>query len=339
MSNPEKRASVSCTIPCDLCGSSEVDELSLRDRDWNRLHTVICRRCGLVYTDPRPNNDEIRDYYEHHYRLDYQSTWQPKPKHVYRAGKVAAARFKKLAPILQPTHRILDIGAGGGEVVFLLRTLGYDAFGIEPNAGYASFAMDVLGMPVAHAFYQDARVDQESVDVITMFHVLEHFDSPCDALRHAWQWLRQDGFLLVEVPNVAAVCGWPHGRFHRAHLYNFNPATLEGCGRKVGYQVFASSVSPDGGNAIIVFVKRGTLSSFSGEIPGNYDRIMHVLRRHTALRHLLTRHPYVRPFRRIAARLEERKVAHVAESPVAILSRLVPHDISPISHADSPAAE
>lgn len=317
------KVSVQCAAPCDLCGSSEVDEISLKERDWSRLRTVICRRCGLVYTDPRPDNDEIRRYYEHHYRLDYQSTWQPKPKHVYRAGKVAAARINKLAPILQPTHRILDIGAGGGEVVYLLRALGYDAFGIEPNLGYAKFAMDVLGMPVVHAFYQDAQVEQESVDVITMFHVLEHFYSPCDALRHAWQWLRQDGLLLVEVPSVEAVCGWPHGRFHRAHLYNFNLATLEGCGHKTGYDVCGSSVSSDGGNITAVFVKRGRSTSFSPEIPGNHDRILRVLRRHTALRHLLTKHPYIRPFRTIAARLEERKVAHAGESPVAILHRLV----------------
>lgn len=312
-----------CTVPCDVCGATDVDELSRKDRDGSYLRTVICRSCGLVFSDPRPDSGEVRDYYEHSYRLDYKETYQPKARHVYRAGKVALDRVRRLALILRSGCRVLDVGAGGGEVVYVLRALGYEASGFEPNEGYARFASGVLKLPVTHGFYQQARIEPGSQDVVTMFHVVEHFESPSDALRRARQWLRPDGRLLVEVPNVEAVCQWPHSRFHRAHLYNFSPATLEMAGRKAGYSVMSSLLSPDGGNITVLFHKSNTPAPASGGIPGNYERVRSIVLRHTPLRHLFSAHPYSRLIRKVAAQVEERREAQKAVTPQVILDDLI----------------
>jgi 2-polyprenyl-3-methyl-5-hydroxy-6-metoxy-1,4-benzoquinol methylase len=315
------------SIPCDLCGSTDEEELCLTDRDGNHLRTMICRSCGLVYSYPRPGSKQVRDYYEHSYRMDYKATFQPKPKHVYRAGKVALARFHRLAPILKRGSRVLDFGAGSGEVVFVLRAMGYDASGFEPNGGYAQFASEVLGLPVAHNFYQEARIEPESQDFITAFHVLEHLESPYDALGYMNQCLRPGGQVMVDVPNVEAICQWPRSRFHRAHLFNFSPATLNMLGRKLGYKVVSSSVSADGGNITVVFQKGGTASPVSGEIPGNYERVSSLVRGHTAWRHVLSRHPYTRPFHKIAARLEELRAVRNTLSPREILDGLIAREL------------
>ena len=293
------------------------------DRHGKFLRTVICRRCGLVYSDPRPNTDQVREYYERNYRIDYKATYQPKPKHVRRAGKVAVTRVSRLRDLLKRGHRILDFGAGGGEVVYVLRTLGYDASGFEPNEGYARFASEVLKLPVTHGFYQDAHVVESSLDVITAFHVFEHLESPQDALRHAWNWLRVGGHIWVEVPNVEATCQWPRSRFHHAHLYNVNPATLEGVGKRVGFSVSKTFVSRDGGNLTVVFQKTAERPAFTGEIPGNWQRVSNIVTRHTALRHLFKADPYLRPFRKLALRWEEKRAGAVARSPQEILDALV----------------
>jgi 2-polyprenyl-3-methyl-5-hydroxy-6-metoxy-1,4-benzoquinol methylase len=300
-----------------------VDELCLTDRDGGYLRTVICRRCGLVYVDPRPNSNQIRDYYEQRYRLDYQASYQPKRKHVYRAGKAAVDRFHRLVTILIPRCRVLDAGAGSGEVVYVLRAMGYDASGFEPNEGYARFAAEVLGLPVTQSFYQEAPIEPESQDVVTMFHVLEHLESPYDALRHARQWLRPNGRLLVEAPNVEALCQWPRSRFHRAHLHNFSPATLEMVGRRAGYSVVSTSVSSDGGNITVAFQRGATPSPASGEMPGHYERVSSIVRRHTSFRHLFSPFPYARPFRQVATWLEERREVGQNRSPREILDGLI----------------
>ncbi len=310
-------------LPCDLCGSTEAEELSLIDRDGKYLRTVINRKSGLVYSDPRPTPEQVREYYEHEYRTDYKATFQPKPKHVCRAGKVAIERFLRLKSVLKPGCKVLDMGAGGGEMLFVLRAMGYDASGFEPNDGYARFALETLGLPVTHGFYQEATIPAESQDVVTAFHVYEHLESPLDAMRHVREWLRPGGHFLVEVPNVEGICQWPRSRFHRAHLYNFNPATLEMTGRKAGYDVVSTFVSDDGGNVAVLFKKSDSVVPVSGEIPGNYERVRDIVKGHTALSHAFSRFPYLRPFRKIAQRLDERSAISRETSPKAILEGLV----------------
>jgi 2-polyprenyl-3-methyl-5-hydroxy-6-metoxy-1,4-benzoquinol methylase len=324
---PGKKVSIECSIPCDLCGETDAEVLSLKDRDGRYLRTVVCRGCGLVYSDPRPQPEEVRDYYERTYRLDYKGTYQPKPKHVYRAGKAAVARIRRLSDILSPGCNVLDVGAGAGEFVYVLRAMGYSASGLEPNEGYARFASDVLGLPVCQAFYQEAQIAPESQDVITMFHVLEHFDNPSGALGHVRRWLRSDGRLVAEVPNVEAVCQWPHSRFHRAHLYNFSPATLETMGRKAGYTVVRRSVPSDGSNLTVIFGKATPPPAVSGQIAGYFDRIRSIVRGHTVGRHLFRPFLYVRPAQKLAARVEEWCATYGHYSPKETLDKLVTREL------------
>ena len=61
------------------------------------------------------------------------------------------------------------------------------------------------------------------------------------------------GVLLIEVPNVEAVCIAPAHRFHFAHFYNFNRDALEALGRKAGFEPVQTTTSSDGGNLTSVF--------------------------------------------------------------------------------------
>ena len=313
-----------CSVPCDLCGAVDVAELGQQDREGQPLRTVICRRCGLVYSDPRPDAAQVREYYARNYRTDYKATHQPKAKHTYRAGRVALERCQRLAPVLTPGCRVLDFGAGGGEVVYVLRALGYAAAGFEPNEGYARFAADVLRVPVTNGFYQTVPIAPASQDVVTAFHVVEHLESPSDALQRIAGWLRPCGWLVVEVPNVEAVCQWPRSRFHRAHLYNFNLATLERTGQKAGLQMVRRSTSADGGNITGVFQKAAAGPGLAPcEIPGNCEAIQAIVSGHTGLRHLASPYPYRRPLQKLVARLAERRGTRHDPAPQQILDALI----------------
>jgi len=295
-----------CSIPCNLCGGTDVEEISTKARDGSSLRTVICRHCGLLWTDPRPRREEISHYYAQQYRLDYKSTYQPKAFHLYRGGAVAVGRWAGLRDILKPGSRVLDFGAGAGEFVYVLRSLGCDAMGIEPNEGYARFARETLGVPVIQGFYQEAKVPSESCDVVTLFHVLEHLEDPFHALSSVGAWLKPGGFLVVEVPNAEAVCQWPGHRFHRAHLYSFNPVALARLVEKSGCGVRGTSISEDGGNVTVIGEKTGQPANTCPEgIAGNFERVISILRGHTNLRHLISGFPAKRLFGKLLQRSKE----------------------------------
>ena len=118
----------------------------------------------------------------------------------------------------------------------MLRKLGFDASGLEPDEQYARHAREALGVPVATGFVQDAAFPAGSFDVVTMYHALEHVEDPSAILSRLRGWMADQGVLLIEVPNVEAVCIAPAHRFHFAHFYNFNRDALEALGRKAGFE-------------------------------------------------------------------------------------------------------
>lgn len=81
---------------------------------------------------------------------------------------------------------------------------GYDAFGIEPSARGVAAAR-AIGAPVAQATLEAADIGAASVDVVTLWHVLEHLEEPGEELRRIHDWLRPGGGLLIGVPNLESL--------------------------------------------------------------------------------------------------------------------------------------
>jgi len=295
--------------------------IGTRDRDRRPLRTTICRRCGLVWSNPRPTEEEVRRYYSSEYRLDYKGQATPSLRHVARSGRGALNRYQALAPFLKPGDRILDAGAGGGEVVYVLRRFGFTASGLEPDEHYARHARETLDVPVATGFIQDATFPPGSFDVITMYHALEHVEDPTAILTRLRSWIVDKGVLLVEVPNVEARCISPDHRYHFAHFYNFSRATLEALGRKAGFEPVETTESPDGGNLISVF-KAG--EPRPPEIDGaNYVRVTDAVRQHTAFRYYCSTSPWVGPLSRLRTYLVDRGAARDCETPRHVLDKMI----------------
>jgi SAM-dependent methyltransferase len=311
-----------CPIPCNLCGASDVEVIGDRDRDGHPLRTTICRTCGLVWSNPRPGEDAVRRYYSSEYRVDYKGCSTPSLRHIARSGRGALNRYRALAPYIKRGDRMLDAGAGGGEVVYVLRQLGFDASGLEPDEQYARHAREALGVPVETGFVQDAVFPARSFDVVTMYHALEHVEDPSAILSHLRGWMSDEGVLLVEVPNVEAVCIAPGHRFHFAHFYNFNRDTLEALGRKAGFEPVHTTTSSDGGNLTSVF------TATAHAPPPRFDaancrRVAAVVRGHTSLKYYGSACPYAGPFSRLRTYLADRRAAQGCDTPKQVLDKLI----------------
>jgi 2-polyprenyl-3-methyl-5-hydroxy-6-metoxy-1,4-benzoquinol methylase len=296
-----------CSFPCNLCGSQEVSVLANRSRSGKPLRTVICTSCGLVWSDPLPHNP--RDFYEDDYRVNYKGTYSPKLKHILRAGHVALSRHRKIEPLLSQPLSILDVGSGGGEFSYLLRTLGHQVKGIEPNKGYANYSIREYELDVHIGFIQNNRFQKESFDLITIWHVLEHTENPGDVLSLLHALLKPQGTLVIEVPNVEATCQSPNSTFHEAHIFNFNVATLEQLAGKMGFAGMTHFLSEDGGNITLIARKKSVerLDQNDISIEGNSEKIIKAVRNHTPSKHYLTTHPYTRLLRRVRQVVQEKR--------------------------------
>ncbi len=295
-----------CSIPCNLCGSKEVSVLANHSRSGEPLRTLICRECGLVWSDPLPHHP--RDFYENDYRISYKGHYSPKPKHILRAGNVALSRHRKIERLLTTPLAILDVGSGGGEFAYLLQTLGHQVQGIEPNKGYAEYSIREYGLNVQVGFVQEVIIPQQSFDLITIWHVLEHTENPFAVLTKLHALLKPQGILVVEVPNIEAICQSPKSTFHEAHIFHFNIATLTRLAEKADFTEISHVVSADGGNITLFLHKAIKANNDVGEltIEGNAKRISKIVSNHTSSKHYLTTYPYVRFYHRIRRHCNEK---------------------------------
>lgn len=317
-------------VACELCAGVAVTIVGERSRSGAALRTVACRGCGLVWSDPRPH--DVRTFYTEDYRREYKGTFEPKPKHVLRAGHVALDRFERIRRWLVRPMRVLDVGSGGGEFAYLLKTLGHEVQGIEPNRGYAGYAAAQYGLDVKVGLVGDVELERQAYDCITIWHVLEHTEHPSVVLRQLARALRPDGVLVVEVPNIEATCQSPASTFHEAHLYHFNRATLVRMAERAGLALDEASVSGDGGNLTAIFRARpegGAGAEVPGELPGNHGRVERIVREHQGAAHWASRHPYRRLAGRVARMAHEWAATRGRATGKARLDRLYAQALQP----------
>lgn len=106
-------------------------------------------------------------------------------------------------PVRGARPRLLDVGAGVGELVAVASAQGFDAEGIEWSADLAREAR-AAGRDVRQVRVEDLE-DVERFDVVTMMDLLEHVPDPMGVLRRIHRALTPGGSLIVYTPNHAAL--------------------------------------------------------------------------------------------------------------------------------------
>jgi SAM-dependent methyltransferase len=219
---------------CPVCGKDAAPAPELVPLPFAR-----CASCGLVF---RSDVDaaEVHGVYE---AGDYEDVRGAQ----YGAGELAArrrdarVRLRWIAGYAAAGGRLLDVGAAGGAFVVEALASGYAARGVEPTPAFARHARDVLGVDVEQGTLEAARLEPATLDVVTMWHVLEHVPSPLEQLERLREALVRGGVLAVEVPNygsaVAARMGtsWPSLE-PAVHVNQFTPASLGSLFERAGFE-------------------------------------------------------------------------------------------------------
>ena len=247
-------------MSCALCRGNDFKRISEKDsKNKGELIVCFCNSCSMVSQNPIPTEHQVEQYYATEYRQDYKQVFEPKLKHIYRAGNLALNRLGFLSKNNVASGALLDVGAGGGEFTYVSSQLGFDSTGIEPNIGYSNYAKDQYQANVKTG--QLADVDGK-FDVITMFHVMEHIPDPIKTFKKLYDLLNEDGFLFIEVPNIESFSQSPGNTFFKAHIHYFSAVTLIACAS----QYFVSADLDNSGNNISILFNRRS-SSKDLELP------------------------------------------------------------------------
>ena len=184
---------------CPACRSSRrtTRHADLTDENSHcapgRWRLASCSACGTAYLDPRPTRATIGRAYRSYYTHDGLGHEE--------VSRLAALLFATLRP--RPgADRLMDVGAGTGKLVLSARRRGWNAEGVDPDAG-AVAAARTQGLQVELGI-ADA-LEPSAYDVVTMNHVIEHMHDPVDALRACRRGLRPGGSLWIATPNVGSL--------------------------------------------------------------------------------------------------------------------------------------
>jgi SAM-dependent methyltransferase len=95
---------------------------------------------------------------------------------------------------------LLEIGSHTGEFLNLARSKGWIVKGIEPDRRVAEIAIEKFGLDITISLLRDALIPVSSVDVVVLFHVIEHFYQPLEELMEIHRIMKPGGILVIETP-------------------------------------------------------------------------------------------------------------------------------------------
>jgi len=115
-------------MSCILCQGNDFKLISQKDsKSKGELIVCVCNACSMVSQNPIPTEEQVEQYYATEYRQDYKQVFEPKLKHVYRAGNLAFYCLGFLTKNNVDSGKMLDVGAGGGEFTYVSSQLDIEA--------------------------------------------------------------------------------------------------------------------------------------------------------------------------------------------------------------------
>ena len=229
-------------VPCALCGANDAETVVERADRFSgiRFQMQRCRQCGLHYVNPRPDVDEIAAYYPAAYE-PYQATDGSGLLATWRARQGQGIKRRFVEAHAQ-TGRLLDVGCAAGDFLAHLVTHGWEVLGVETSPQASQLARKRYGITVHTGRLAEANLAPASLDVVTLWDVIEHLHDPPAELGRIHSLLAPGGLLVLTVPNLQSWdrrlfgvhwIGWDLPR----HLYAFPPQLLARMLGEAGFEI------------------------------------------------------------------------------------------------------
>ena len=232
-------------VDCTLCGIDDTRELfQARDKvfyfDRTEFPAVQCRRCGLVYLNPRPCGPGKAAFYEHEYPFYQDENGCGQLLHHYQ-------------PVIDYLNtrepgRLLDIGTGNSPFLPTMKEKGWQVTGTELVENLIDYYREQYDIELFCGELEDAGFEDSSFDAVTIMGVLEHVPNPRLMLDDVARIMKDDGLLALWCFNrglEARLLGkyWL-GFDTPRHIYSFSYDTILRLLDETGFELRGSLFRP-----------------------------------------------------------------------------------------------
>lgn len=246
-------------IKCLVCNSLFSDvvyeyrtSLLLDDEKYPITSTLnLCDTCGIIFNNPRLKEETLGWLYNTSYGADTALYGSEELKHLN------ITRVDFIEKYAGAFRNVIDVGCGGGSLLFLFHQRGKKVYGIEPAADLREYAkanynLDILSGRLDHEF---AEKNDSVYDLVVFNEVLEHVYNPIEFLRFASRIT--NGFIYFDVPNTLKPRYWNIADFFSCeHLTHFTKYSIRRLAESLGFEVVA--IEEDIKNPILkVLLKKG----------------------------------------------------------------------------------
>ncbi len=232
---------------CPLCGKSQFRKtVTCTDHyaTGEAFDIVQCTDCGFLLTQNVPDETEIGRYYESPDYVSHSDTNKGLAYHLYHY--VRRFMLNRKASLIKhgcglSRGRLLDIGTGTGYFSHYMQEKGWKVSAIEKSPQARAFAKEHFQLdvdaPEALSTYAD-----DTFDVITLWHVMEHLQNLNETWERLASLLRERGVLIVAVPNPSSFDAKHYKEAWAAydvprHLWHFTPSVMQRFGAKHGFKL------------------------------------------------------------------------------------------------------
>jgi 2-polyprenyl-3-methyl-5-hydroxy-6-metoxy-1,4-benzoquinol methylase len=191
---------------------------------------VLDKELQLLKTHPQPALQDLGRYYESDDYISHTDGSRSVFEKIYQAVKQKALRDKVslIANMRGAKGKLLDIGAGTGDFLVKAEENGWQVLGIEPNVKAKALAES------KHICFADnlEEIESASMDVITMWHVLEHVLDLEGQIAQLKRIIKSDGVIIIAVPNYKSYDAQYYGIYWAAydvprHLWHFSKTAIK----------------------------------------------------------------------------------------------------------------
>lgn len=178
----------------EICEAGSIKEFYPRVRDRDDVKVLRCDKSEVIFLS---RTDHVTDsHYKEKSDFSYWSTSDRKQAVLdcYEDDHRRAVKFGAL--IHNKTW--LDIGTGAGGILDILARESAECCAVEPQAAVRNELIK-CGYKVCENL---DVVEDEKFDIVTLFHVFEHFCEPLDELKKINKKMVACGKIVIEVPHA-----------------------------------------------------------------------------------------------------------------------------------------